>query len=943
MKIPILKSLIVCWLFITSGYLSAHEGLPKDCGDSCFQTQVQSVTETEGGCLKYTLLVTNNGSCAHALSHYAVSIPCGSVSSITNSEGWNIEVGTDPKSGITGFKVDNINGFGENGQAGDFTVEFTLCPENETCSASLNCWAPEVAYKAATCIFYEQTEISCSQLSAHIETNDVSCFGLNDGSAEVVIEEGEAPFTYQWSNGSSTAQNTNLSAGEYSVTITDSNGESVTLTALINQPGALNTTANVNSASCSGSNNGSISVDVTGGTAPYTYQWSNGATTASISNLSAGYYELDVTDSRGCSVKVPAVVENLTTINLTAAVEKTSCSGNTGSINITVTGGSEPYTFAWSNGSTSEDISRLAAGVYNVQVTDANGCSSSRSFIVKENNPLDLSAIPSPTSCIEDNSGSIDLMVSGGTEPYTYSWSDGSTTEDLSGLAKGIYSVTVTEAGGCSATLRVSVVAETFQVSTDSQNPTCMGADGYIQVTPLGGQSPYTYLWSNGGTTAEISGLSSGMYDVTVTDATGCSRKLYFYLTEPDPLTLSAEIENLNCVEGEFSLDLTVTGGTGPYDYNWLDESTLEDRTGLTSGSYIVTVTDVNGCSVAQEFIIDANSAGCPDLNNPGDNGTNDGSDNGTDDGSDTGTDDGSDTGTDDGTDNGTNDGSDNGTDDGGDSGADGGEGTDGSGDGDGTDGDNGGNDGTDNGGDADGGSDDGDGSDSDGDNGSGNDGSCNNPFDTDIVLVSVDGNCYTYTATVEYSGSHSYGLSHLSIAVPECASIAEVSNSEHWKIEYGTDPRTGLSGFKVDDINNFGEGGFGDSFTIDFTVCTSDNQCAYDLSGGTYTIGYKYGQCVSFETVDVESDNQDTEVLAYPNPFSETTRIEFVATYEGSTTVELYNQRGERVSLLFEGQVNKGSKYSFDLNAAGLPNDIYTYKVTTPGKVYRGKLLLTR
>lgn len=935
MKSSILKTFLVCWLLFSGSYSFAHGNLPKNCGESCFGTQVQSVTETEGGCLKYTLLVTNDGSCAHALSHYSVAIPCGSVSSITNSEGWAIEVGTDPTSGISGFKVDNIGGFGENGQAGDFTVEFTLCPDSETCGESLSCWAPEVAYKAATCVFYEQTEITCSQLSAHIETSDVSCFGLSDGTAEVIVEEGEAPFSYQWSDGSTTALNTGLSAGEYSVTITDANGESVMLTAPINQPGAINTTVNISSASCSGSNNGSISVDVTGGTAPYTYQWSNGATSASIGNLSAGYYELNVTDSRGCSVKVPAVVENLVTISLTATVEKTSCTGNTGSIDITVSGGAEPYTFTWTGGSTTEDINNLSAGVYNVQVTDANGCSTSRSFVVKENNTLQLSAVPSPTSCIEDNSGSIDLIVSGGTEPYTYTWSDGSTTEDLSGLAKGIYSVTVTEAGGCSSTLRVSVLAETFQVSTSSQNPTCIGTDGYIQITPLGGQAPYTYVWSNGGTTSEISGLASGMYDVTVTDATGCSRKLYFYLTEPEPLSLSAEITNVNCVESEFNLDITVTGGTGPYDYNWMDESSLEDRTGLTSGSYIVTVTDINGCSIAQEFIVDANSAGCPDLNNPGD-------DNGTDDGTDDGSDTGNDDGTDDGGDNGTDDGTDDDTDDGGDSGSGDGDGTDGSGDGDGTDGDNGGDDG----GDTDGGNSDGDGgdgSDGDGDNGSGSDGACSNPFDTDIVLVSVDGNCYTYTATVEYNGSHSYGLSHLSIAIPECASIDEVSNSEHWTIEYGTDPRTGLSGFKVDNISNFGEGQFGDSFSIDFTVCATDDACAYDLADGTYTIGYKYGQCVSHETATVESDNPETEILAYPNPFSETTRIEFEASYEGNTTVEVYNQRGERVRVLFEGQVNKGNKYSFDLNATGLPNDIYTYKVTTPGKVYRGKLLLTR
>lgn len=922
MQLSIWKCLVLSWLCLYSTYSFAHFSSKKDCGESCFSTEVLSITETESGCLRYSLRITNDGSCSHALSHYTVGVPCGDILSVSNSEGWKQEVGlTDPTTGIYGFKIDDISDFGEDGEAGEFTVDFIVCG-TETCDELSDCWAPEVAYKAGQCVYVEQTEIVCSHLSAHIETQDIPCFGEATGSATVIIDEGQEPFTYQWSNGMTSQTISGVVAGEYTVTISDATGETLNLVANIQQAAAMEATLDINHASCSGKNDGSVSVTISGGTAPYTYAWSNGETTSSLEGLSSGYYELTITDGAGCAKVMPVLLENITTINVTALSQPTACTQTTGSIDLTVSGGTEPYTYAWSNGSTSEDISGLGAGVYQVQVTDANGCTVSRSFMVYEDNTLKLSATTTHTACVEDNSGAIDLTVSGGSGEYAYSWSNGETTEDLDNLAAGYYTVTVTDAGGCQATLRVSIVAESFQVSSNTQDPSCYGtADGFIQIAPLGGVAPYTYLWSNGSTEKDLNDLAGGVYHVTITDATGCSRKLYFILTDPDEILGTAIVDNVNCEIEGFSLDLSVTGGTAPYTYSWSNGATSEDLSGLAVGEYTVDVLDANGCSASYTFTVDPTLTECTDLTDPND-GTDDGSDDGTDDGADDdGTDDGSDTGDDDG------------SDDGGDDGSDDGDSGDGSGD-EGDDGDGSDGDGSDDG--------DGDGSGDDGSDGgdSGGDGSdCYDPFETEVVLISVEGNCYTYSATVSYDGQHVYGLSHVSFGLT-CGTIEHITNSENWKVEIGTDPTTGLSGFKIDDISDFGEGGMPEEFDIEFTVCATDATCSSVLSDMDFTVGYKYGGCVSYDEVSVGESWPEGEVLVYPNPFLETATIRYSAYDDEYATVDIYNGQGRRVARLYEGKVSKGVTYSFHLDGTKLPDDIYTYKITTHRRVDTGKII---
>src|SRR5690606_17902940 len=192
-----------------------------------------------------------------------------------------------------------------------------------------------------------------------------------------------------------------------------------------------------------------------------------------------------------------------------------ACGQENGSITVTVSGGAEPYTYAWSTGATTKDLTDIGPGNYTVTVTDANGCTAIRSLNVKENNTLKLSWIVTQTSCLDDASGAVDLLVEGGTAPYTYEWSSGQTTEDISGLIAGVYIVTVRDAAGCEAKGVASVTRKTFVVNDKVTQPACDGSyGGSIELFPANTGETYTYEWSTGATTSSVSDLEPGVYKV---------------------------------------------------------------------------------------------------------------------------------------------------------------------------------------------------------------------------------------------------------------------------------------------------------------------------------------------------------------------------------------------------------------------------------------------
>lgn len=940
MKKLLLRTLFVLIPFLYSIYASAQPKNERDCSTTCFSTKVLSVQKLSETCTSYELKVSYSGNCAHALSHFTVGIPCGKVENLWNSQNWKQVQGTDPTTGLSGFKIDDISNFGETSLQ-SFTIKFNLCTVDETCSTQLGCWQPQVAYKASTCVNYETLTVSCKTLKASLEKKDVSCFGAEDGSLSVLVEEGQEPYTYLWSENSTGPTITGLSAGTYSVVIQDASGAELILEESIQQPEQILISGTTTKATCNGVSDGAIDLVVSGGEGDYSYAWSNGSETEDINLLSSGSYSVIVKDSKNCSAEATFTISGISKINITATQVKPDCNDSNGSINITVTGGTSPYIFEWSDGTTAEDLEGLNAGLYTVTVTDNTGCSGKASYFLKEDNTLSLSATLTSTSCTDDASGSIDLTVNGKTEPYTYSWSNLETTEDLSNLSSGYYTVTVTDNKGCTANSGFFISKKTFQVPRVIVQPLCHGDNnGAITLqTPIGGTGPFTYEWSNGETGTELTDLSPGTYSVTVTDATGCSRTMSLSINDPSEIMASETVSNTACDgEGFFNVDLTVSGGTGPYTFHWSNGDNSEDIDGLESGTYTVIVTDANGCTTSKEVVIEGYTAPwaclidginampiCSSVNNELSTSVLDAD---------------SYTWTVESTDGKWSISS-------GDAmrtilftaGAesssatftltinkdgctktctytistctkeDGGGGTDPGGE---DPGENPGN----------------------GGGGEPADQTCKECFDTIVESTEDTGSCRTYELVVSTNGLCRHELSHWTIAIP-CGSINNYSNSEGWKMEVGQDPTTGLYGLKVDDINDFGKNV--DSFTVRFSLCY-DTGCDDKLSQWNPTVAYKAGLCVGFETVPAPSSSS-FGVSVYPNPFKETINFEWSSDQE-NVKLEILDQFGNTVSRVLKATSNQGQVYYISLESSALLKGMYYYRLTASGKMQYGKIV---
>jgi hypothetical protein len=603
------------------------------CEGNSYSTSIVSKNEVNDTCVEYEIKVSYDGSRSFGLSHFTLGIPCGEVKNISNSENWKQVFGKDPKTGVYGLKIDDIRGFGEHG-ADSFTIKFTWCSD-ASCTKALGV----VSYKAGQCIDYDTLQDSgndndgdndgdddnpsdststCSTLIAKLQKTNVSCSGSSNGQLQVVIEDGQEPYTYAWSTGESSSAIQNLTAGNYVVTVTDAKGNTMTLTESIANAEAISISEFLTQPSCDGINNGSISLDVSGGSGAYTFAWNNGSNQQNLTNLGSGLYTVLVSDSAGCSTQKTFTLINSTSIKVGVSFTHPACSQSNGIIDITPAGGIAPYSYVWNTGATTQDLENGGAGTYTVKITDAVGCSATMVYALRINNTMALKYIVSPTSCADDGIGAIDLTVTGGTGPYTYLWQDGITTEDRTGLKSGLYKVTVTDFSGCSSFINISVFKKTFTVSSEVIQPKCAGDLGSITVTPVDGVSPYTYSWTDGETGNSITDIGSGTYSVTITDASGCSVTMVFVMPTLLAISATSEINNNQCgSEGAYAIDLSISGGMSPYTYEWSTGATTQDVSGLHSGTYMVKITDTNGCNATREVVIDPVSTSWSCLINP--------------------------------------------------------------------------------------------------------------------------------------------------------------------------------------------------------------------------------------------------------------------------------------------------------------------------------------
>lgn len=444
--------------------------------------------------------------------------------------------------------------------------------------------------------------------------SDVSCFGNADGEIYITVTGGTLPYTYLWSNGNVTEDVTGLQAGNYSVIIADVFLCRDTAFFAVAEPDALQDSLNTNPSTCN-LPNGSAKIYPYGGTSPYTYLWSNGQTSQTSINMGAGNYTVTVTDANLCTL-----VENVTItaiappVAVTDSIVDVTCNGlSDGAIYITVSSGSAPYTYLWSDGQSVEDPSGLAASTYTVTITDDDNCSIIKTYIVNEPPVLLNDSTVSVSSTCGQSNGSVTVYPSGGTGPYSYLWNNGQLTQTASNLVSGLYTVTVSDYFGCSFTASGSVndVGGAVVTTDSTVNVSCNGgSNGAIYITLSGGTTPYSFLWSNGQVTEDITGLVAGSYSVTITDGSLCLQNQSFIITEPDLLTDSTDVVDATCGSPNGSAAVYPYGGVGPYSYLWSTGGTQSTIFNVSAGVYTVTVTDFNGCSESSNVTI--NNVGGP-------------------------------------------------------------------------------------------------------------------------------------------------------------------------------------------------------------------------------------------------------------------------------------------------------------------------------------------
>ena len=543
----------------------------------------------------YKVQIIDNNRCVDSLS---VAVKQSSLLEVKTSEIVDIScfgkaqgsIGIDVSGGVTPYSFSWSNGSNtkdlDNLKAGQYQLKVT---DAKGCDQSIN-------------VRVEEPPLLESSLDKIV---DVKCKGDSTGSISLIIKGGTSPYNYAWSNGATTKDNNRIVAGSYNVNITDAKGCVNTLSATITEPSELY--ANLQKTTdidCFGEENGAIDVSVGGGIPPYIYQWSNKATTQNLVGIGAGDYSLNVRDQNGCQANMQAtIVENPELKVAMENVVDVLCNGfETGSASVAITGGLEPYSYQWSNGATTKDLKDVKADDYTLIVTDAKACAASISISVNEP-PLFKGEITDivQIGCHGDSNGVVLTAFDGGVQPYKFKWSNNEETKDIRNLVAGKYSLLATDNNGCEATLETTIKQpEKLELSLVStiDNP-CFGErKGAIDVSVIGGVTPYSYEWSNTATTQDLTDLEAGVYTLNVTGATGCTKSLQATITQPEPLKLSINsTDDVDCFRGENgAVDLSVVGGVEPYTYSWSNGASSEDLDGIVAGSYTVNVSDAHGC-----------------------------------------------------------------------------------------------------------------------------------------------------------------------------------------------------------------------------------------------------------------------------------------------------------------------------------------------------------
>jgi hypothetical protein len=434
--------------------------------------------------------------------------------------------------------------------------------------------------------------------------HDLTCYESSDGSITASVSMTRPPYTYKWSGpsgySSTAASLTGLSAGGYFVTITDDCGLSYSKSTVVGTPDFLTVSIlSYNNVTCNGENDGSVTVAATGGTTGYSYAWSGGGTDATKTGLSPGGHTVTVTDFNHCSSIRSVTITQPNTLTCSTNQTNISCNGaNDGIATVVPIGGTTSYNYNWTGGGANATISSLAPGAYSVTVTDFNSCTSICSVTITQPTILTTTISQTNISCNGANDGTATVTASGGTTNYSYAWSGGGTDATKTGLSPGGHSVTVTDFNQCTS-IRYVTITQPLPFEGDAvvtEHVICNGGNnGAVEVTCIGCSAP-SYLWDGPGsftsTDQNLSGLKAGKYSVTITDLCGIYSEL-LTITQPKKVKAICSTTSPSCKgDGDGTASVTASEGTGPYSYLWSSGQSTSTITGLTAGSYEVTVTD---------------------------------------------------------------------------------------------------------------------------------------------------------------------------------------------------------------------------------------------------------------------------------------------------------------------------------------------------------------
>ncbi len=434
-----------------------------------------------------------------------------------------------------------------------------------------------------------------------VNTQGITCHDDNNGHAQVITTGGTTPYQYSWQNSASTTSvGTALASGYQSVTVTDNRGCEIMDSIHLINPDSIIMDVLITNPVCAGTATGALDLTLIGGVTPFQISWSNGSGNEDISNLYSGIYSLILQDNNGCIRVKNVTIQDPDPLQFNLSVEDESCvDACDGMLSITPQNGMPPYVYNWSNGDSTLILTNLCPGTYELDLTDARGCNvQDDNLIVEAATPI-IATVQSTSTPCDAFGGTAFVFANGGAGNLSYIWSNGDTLTNIENLGAGIHAVKVIDDNNCTKVTPFSIPSNgTLAITLNQITDVVCGeaSTGSVDISISGGNAPYSIVWSNSTTTEDLANVPKGSYWVEVTDSSGCVQSATYLVDGPDPLNIDYNAQTANCGQANGSIDITVSGGTPNYSYNWSTGSFSADIENLTAGVYTLALADGNSC-----------------------------------------------------------------------------------------------------------------------------------------------------------------------------------------------------------------------------------------------------------------------------------------------------------------------------------------------------------